>query len=63
MNKIESKDKLKLQDILNEIDSLKSYNRELLVNTKGDKLENYIGTLDRSIDRLKDKIDNYVDKQ
>ena len=63
MDKMDSKDKLKLQDMLEEVESLKTYNRELLDNTKGEKLENYIGALDRSVDKLKEKLDEYVDKQ
>ena len=63
MEEIVSKDKLKLQDILDEIENLKNYNRELLDNTKGEKLENYIGNLDRSIEKLREKVNITIDKK
>ena len=43
-----AKDKEKLQEILNEINNIKRYNNELANNTRGDKLENYIGALARN---------------
>jgi hypothetical protein len=50
-----AKDKEKLQEILNEINNIKRYNNELANNTRGDKLENYIGALARNINILETK--------
>ncbi len=50
-----AKDKEKLLEILNEINNIKRYNNELANNTRGDKLENYIGALARNINILETK--------
>ena len=49
MNEDNTKNKLKMQDIINEIDNLRKYNSELFNSVKGDKLENYLRALDKSI--------------
>ena len=52
-----TKDKEKLQEIIDEIANLKRYNNELANNTRGDKLENYINSLSRNINNLNDKVE------
>ena len=53
-----AKDKEKIQEILNEISNLKRYNNELANNTRGEKLENYIGALARNINYLNNKVED-----
>ena len=44
-----SKYKVKIQEILNELDNLKRYSNELANNVRGDRLENYINNLSRNV--------------
>lgn len=53
-----AKDKEKLQEILNEITNLKRYSNELINNSRGEKIENYINSLSRNINVLNDKVEN-----
>jgi len=51
------KDKQKIEEILNEINNLKKYCNELANNTKGQKLENYINNLNKTIQLLNNKVE------
>ncbi len=62
MNNQDINDKLKLESILNEINNLKRYNKQLNENTKGEKLENYINVLNKSLLSLEDKIETNLEK-
>ena len=62
MNNQDINDKLKLESILNEINNLKKYNKQLNENTKGEKLENYINVLNKSLLSLEDKIETNLEK-
>ena len=62
MNNQDINDKLKLESILNEINNLKRYNKQLNENTKGEKLENYINVLNKSLLSLEDKIETSLEK-
>ena len=57
MIELEGTDKLKIHDIMDEIEDLKKYNNELLSNTNGEKLESYIYTLGKSINNLEEEIE------
>ncbi len=59
------KDKIKIDEILEEIQNLKKYSRELANNTQGEKLENYIDNLSKNINQFEEKVekiyeDNYT---
>lgn len=56
------KDKDKLEEILNEIEKIRKYNNDLASNTKGDKLENYIDSLDKDINSLKIKVEKIYEE-
>lgn len=58
MNEENLKDKMKYEEIINEIANLKKYSRELANNTRGEKLENYIDILSKNINNLDICVDN-----
>ena len=58
MNEEMSKNKLKMNDIVNEITNIKKYNNDLANNLKGDKLEEYLDKLNKDIIKAQDKIEN-----
>ena len=62
MNKLDSKDKIKLDEIMNEISNLKKYSNELASNTRGEKLENYIDSLTKNINSLEIKIETMYEE-
>ena len=51
------KDKVKIQEIMNEIANLKRYSNELGNNVRGDKLENYINNFSKNINLLNDEVE------
>ena len=55
------KDKVKFEEIMNEIANLKKYSKELSINTRGEKLENYINALSRSINNFEDDVEKTYD--
>ena len=57
MNDEIGKNKLKLQDIMIEIDNLKKYASDLANNSQGEKLENYIDKLEKDIEKAQDKLE------
>ena len=57
MDEKENKNKQKIQNILNEIDLLKKYSKDLANASQGDKLENYINKLDKDIIKAQNKLE------
>lgn len=63
MNDNDAKNKLKMQDIINELINIKKYNNSLSSNVKGETLENYVNELDKSIIKAQDTADTiYTEK-
>lgn len=62
MNDTRINDKMKVQEILNEISNLKKYSNELANNTSGDKLENLINNLTKNINVLNDETEKIYDE-
>jgi len=58
----DNKDKLMLDDILNELDNLKKYSNELASNTRGDKLESYINSMKKNIFFLENNVEKVYDE-
>ena len=56
------KDKVKIQEILNEIDNLKKYSSELANNTRGEKLENLINNLSKNINLLNEETEKIYEE-
>ena len=54
MNDTDNKNKLKMQDTINELINIKKYNNDLFSNVKGDKLENYLNELNKSVVKAQD---------
>ena len=55
-------DKLKIEEILEEIQNLKKYNRELANNTSGEKLENYIDSLSKDINQFEINVERVYEE-
>lgn len=55
MNDKDVKNKLKMADIISELNSIKKYNSELFNNVRGEKLENYLNELDKSITKAQNQ--------
>ncbi len=53
-----TKDKAKLQEMINELSNLKKYCNELGYNTRGDKLERYINALSKNITLFDNEVEN-----
>ncbi len=51
-------DKIKMQEIMTEINNLKNLTNELANNTRGESLENYITTLSRNITLFNNKTES-----
>lgn len=51
-------DKVKIQEILNELTNLKNYSNDLANNIRGEKLENYTDSLNKNINILDNKTEN-----
>ncbi len=62
MNNDINNDKIKLEEMINEIVKLKSYSKELANNTRGNKLEDYIDVLSRNILSLQNKVETIYDE-
>ena len=62
MTNEEAKSKLKMQDIFNELINLKKYNSDLHNNVRGEKLENYLNELDKSILKAQNKAEDIYTK-
>ena len=62
MTNEEAKSKLKMQDIFNELINLKKYNSDLYNNVRGEKLENYLNELDKSILKAQNKAEDIYTK-
>ena len=62
MNDNEAKNKLKMQDIINELDNLKKYNSDLFNSVKGETLENYLNALDKSIIKAQNTAETIYNK-
>lgn len=54
-------DKEKIQEILNEIERLKTYCNELGNNTRGPNLEEYINNLSKNITLLNNEVERIYD--
>ena len=57
-----AKDKMKLQEIMDELSNLKKYSSDLSNNTRGDALENYINTLSKNINLLDEEVENIYEE-
>lgn len=62
MNDTRINDKMKVQEILNEISNLKKYSNELTNNISGVKLENLINNLTKNINVLNDETEKIYDQ-
>lgn len=62
MNDTRINDKMKVQEILNEISNLKKYSNELANNISGVKLENLINNLTKNINVLNDETEKIYDQ-
>lgn len=62
MDESQIKDKMKLQEILNELANLKKYKNDLANNMRGDKLEQFIDELNKNIVLLENTIETFYDK-
>ena len=55
--------KVIIEDILNEIDNIKKYNKEIANNVSGDTIESYVSKIEKDINELQTKIeDSYLNK-
>ncbi len=55
--------KVIIEDILNEIDNIKKYNKEIANNVSGDTIESYVNKIEKDINELQTKIeDSYLNK-
>ena len=63
MNDERNLDIVKLKEMMNEIVNLKRYSSNLANNTKGERLENYIDNLNKSINALENKIELIYDEK
>ena len=62
MNDTRINDKMKVQEILNEISNLKKYNNELSNSIRGEKLENLINNLNKNLNMLNEKTEKIYDE-
>ncbi len=63
MNDDTFQDKAKIQEVLDEITNLKKYCNDLRNNTRGEKLENYIDNLNKSIISLENSVQIIYEKK
>ena len=63
MDDTKKQDKIKIEEILEEIDNLKKYSQELASNTRGEKLENYIDNLAKNINSLGNKVETIYEEK
>ena len=63
MNDNINNDKLKIEEILEEIQNLKKYSRELANNTSGEKLENFIDSLSKDINQFEINVEKIYEEQ
>ena len=62
MNDEINKNKLKLEEVIKEIDNLKKYVNNLANNSKGAKLEEFIDKLDKDVIKVQNKAETlYTD--
>ena len=62
MNDEINKNKIKIEEIMKEIDDIKKYVNTLANNSKGDKLEGFIDKLDKDVIKTQNKLETmYVD--
>ena len=55
--------KVIIEDVLNEIDNIKKYNKEIANNVSGDTIESYVSKIEKDINELQTKIeDSYLNK-
>ena len=55
--------KVIIEDILNEIENIKKYNKEIANNVSGDTIESYVNKIEKDINELQTKIeDSYLNK-
>ncbi len=60
---MDDKDKIKLLELLDVIENLKNYSGELALNTRGEKLGNYVDNLIKNVNTMKTKVETvYEDK-
>ena len=55
-------DKVKIKEILNEIDNLKKYTTDLANNTRGEKLESFVNNLNKNVNLLNNKAEDIYEK-
>ena len=58
-----NQDKIKIQEILDEITNLRKYSGDLANNIRGEKLEEYVDNLNKSINSLEEKVEIIYDKK
>lgn len=62
MNDEINKNKIKIEEIMKEIDDIKGYINSLANNSKGDKLEGFIDKLDKDVIKTQNKLETiYID--
>ena len=52
-----SKNKLKIQDMIKELDNIKAYAKELSNNTNSETIENYIYKIEKDIIKVENKLE------
>ena len=58
----DAKNKLKMQDIINELANLKKYNNDLFSNVSSEKLESYLNELNAKIVTAQNKAEDIYTK-
>lgn len=58
----DAKNKLKMQDIINELANLKKYNNDLFSNVSSEKLESYLNELNTKIVTAQNKAEDIYTK-
>lgn len=62
MNDEDNKNKIKMQDVINELANIKKYNNDLFNNVSGEKLENYLNELNKNIIKAQDTAETIYTK-
>ena len=58
-----TKEKIKTEDILTEIDNLKKYTNQLSSNVRSEKLESFINIMDQNINNLQNETENFYNEK
>ena len=60
---MDDKDKVKLLELLDVIENLKNYSGELALNTRGEKLGNYVDNLIKNVNTMKTKVETIYENE